>query len=119
MPCVQVKCIEKGPKEYIHYFSDLKFEQGDRVLPDSMLFMSLVRFKHNEVQATDELEHVVTRTRSFLSNYDAGKPCNILHFWNHPNCKKEVIANENPPLENDESDVILSKNKDAESINQC
>ena len=37
----------------------------------------------------------------------------------HPNYTKEVLTNANSSLKNDESDVILPENKDAESINRC
>jgi hypothetical protein len=53
MPRVQVKYTEKGQKEYIQYFSDLKFEQGNHLLPVSMLLISLICFKHSEVQANN------------------------------------------------------------------
>jgi hypothetical protein len=36
MPCAQATYTEKGAKEYIHYISDLKFEQGNHSLPVSM-----------------------------------------------------------------------------------
>ena len=45
-----------------------------------MLFMSLVCFIHSEVQAKNELEDVVTKTRSFLSDYAADTPYGHVHF---------------------------------------
>ena len=84
-----------------------------------MLFRSLVCVNHSEVQANDELEDVVKKAKSFLLNYATGQPYKLVHFGATPIAGKKFSPMKISPLKNDESDVILSENKEAKSINDC
>ena len=109
MQCDQATYAEKGTKECLQYFSDLRFEQQDRLLPVTILFLSLCCCKHNEVQC------MIKKADSFLSSYSS-KPYTPVHFGATQIARKKLSPMKPSLLKNNETNMISSENKDAESI---
>ena len=88
----------KRTKEHLHYFSDLKVEQQDFLLPVGMPHLSLVCFKHNEVQMNNKLKCMIRQADPVHSWILEQPPSQerSCHQWKYPLSRTTKQINESP-----------------------